>query len=100
MPTFDGTTFLQIQLKTQHSQRRRVLALNVAQAFDRSNPTAQNIVQWKRSWLSVRKILERKERDDSESWMYDKKVNAAIKALARTQGDSKYYFGLKKDISK
>jgi hypothetical protein len=43
--------------------------------------------------LSIRKIPERKERDDGESWMYDEEVNDAIRAFARTQGDSKYYFG-------
>ncbi len=85
--------FLQTQLKTQPSQRRRVLALNVARAFGRSNPTARNIVRWERSWLSIRKIPERKERDDGKSWMYDEEVNDAIRAFARTQGDSKYYFG-------
>ena len=43
--------------------------------------------------MNIRKIPEKKERDDSKSWMYDKEVNDAIKAFARTKSNSKYYFG-------
>ena len=33
--------------------------------------------------MSLRKILERKERDDGDLWMYDKNVNDAIRKFAR-----------------
>lgn len=50
--------------------------------------------------MSIRKISERKEKDDSELWIYDNEVNDAIRIFARTQGDNKDYFSWKKDINK
>ena len=41
--------------------------------------------------MSKRKILERKESDDGDSWMYDEDVNDAIKKFVKTQSDRKYY---------
>ena len=81
--------FLQSQLNSQPSPTRRTLSLNVAQAFGRSSPTARLIVQWEKSWVELREIPERKEREDSDSWMYDGDLNDAMRAFVRTQGDSK-----------
>ena len=83
--------FLHTQLQTQSSSTRRAMALTVAQSFGRGMFTARNIVRWEKSWVSIREIPERKERDDGDSWMYDEDVNDAIKKFVRIQGDRKYY---------
>lgn len=31
--------------------------------------------------------------DNSKSWIYEKEINNAIRAFAKIQGNSKYYFG-------
>ncbi len=82
--------FLQSQLNSQSSPTRRTLSLNVARAFGRSSPTARLIVQWEKSWVGLREIPERKEREDSDSWMYDGDLDDAMRAFVKTQGDSKY----------
>ena len=41
-------------------------------------------------WADNRKIPERKERDDYDSWMYDLDLNDVMRKFAATQGDSKY----------
>lgn len=41
--------------------------------------------------MSIRKISERKERDDGNLLMYDEDINDALKKFVRTQGDCKYY---------
>lgn len=38
--------------------------------------------------MDNRKIPERKEKDDHDSWMYDLDLNDVIKKFAATQGDS------------
>ena len=43
--------FLQSQLSSQSSPKRRDVSLNVAQSFGRSRPTARNIVQWEKKWV-------------------------------------------------
>ena len=81
--------FFQSQLTSQPSPARRTSSLNVARAFGRSNPTARLIIQWEKEWVGLREIPDRKEREDSDSWMYDDDLNDAIRAYVRTQGDSK-----------
>ena len=39
----------------------------------------------------MRKILEKKEKDNNNSWIYDKDINNIIKKFVRTQSDYKYY---------
>lgn len=82
--------FLQSQLTSQPRPTRHALSLNVARAFGRSSPTARLIVQWEKEWVGTREIPERKEREDSDSWMYDGDLNDAMREFVRTQGDSKY----------
>ena len=84
--------FLQTQLTSQPSQTRRNLSLTVSQAFGRGHHTAQSIVQWENSWLSIREIPEGKETEDGDLWLYDEDVNNAIKKFAKAQGDIKYYY--------
>ena len=43
--------------------------------------------------MSVKKILERKERDDGNLWMYDEDINNMIRKFARAKDDSKYRLG-------
>lgn len=83
--------FLQLQLKIQPSPTRRALSIQVAQAFSHGDSTGRSIVRWENSWIDLRKIFERKERTDSDSWMYDVDVSDAIRKFVRTMGDSKYY---------
>lgn len=71
--------FLQSQLTSQPGQRRRNLSLNLAQRFGKGNPTAHNIIQGEKEWVSSRTISERKEREDFDSWMYDSDLNDAIR---------------------
>ena len=59
----------------------------MARAFGRSSPTARFIIQWEKSWVELREIPERKEREDSDLWIYD--LNDAMKAFMRTKGNSK-----------
>ena len=40
--------------------------------------------------MSLRKIPERKEKDDSDSWIYDEYVNDSIRKFTKTQENSKY----------
>lgn len=84
--------FLQTQLRSQPSQTRRDLSLTVSQAFGWGHHMARNIVQWEKSWVSIREIPEKKERKDGDSWLHDEDVNDAIRKFARTQGDSKYFY--------
>ena len=81
--------FFQSQLTTQPSLRRRTLSLNVARSFGRGNPTARNS-SMEREWVGSRKIPERKEREDSDSWIYNGDLNDAMREFVRMQGDSKY----------
>ena len=55
--------FLQIQLRSQTSQRRRDLSLSIARSFGKGYGTARNIVQ-ENSWVKEREIPGRKNRDD------------------------------------
>lgn len=82
--------FLQAKLKTQSSQSRWGLALTVAQSFGRGLSTRQNIVWWEKSWVSLREIPEKKEKDDGDLWIYDEDINDVIRNFARAQGNSKY----------
>ena len=56
--------FLQIQLKTQPSQTRRAISLNIAHSFGRGYDTQQNIVWWKNKWVAKREIPQQKNRND------------------------------------
>lgn len=85
--------FLQSQLTPQSSPRRRKVSLHIARSFGRSGPTARNIVQWEKEWVASQEIPERKEREDSDSWMYDRDLNDAMREFVRTQGDRKYNLG-------
>ena len=49
--------------------------------------------------MKTRKILERKDRDNDDSWIYDEDVNNAIKKFARVQKDSKYNYKQDKNIN-
>ena len=82
--------FFQAQLTTGPSQIRRNLSRTVAQLFGRNTFTARNIFRWENLWVSQREIPEGKERDDYDSWMYDRDVNDAMRKFAGTQSDSKY----------
>lgn len=76
--------FLQSQLSSQSSPKRRDLSLNVAQSFGKIRPTARNIVQWEKKWDESRESPERKEREDSDSWMCDGDLNDAMRKFVRT----------------
>ncbi len=52
--------FLQSQLNSQSSPKRRDLSLNVARSFGKSRPTACNIVRWEKKWVEFQEIPERK----------------------------------------
>ena len=81
--------FLQSQLTSRPSPTRCTLSLNVARAFGRNSPTARLIVQWEKEWVELREIPERKEREDSDLWMYDGDLNeSAMREFVRTHGDS------------
>lgn len=42
--------------------------------------------------LSIKKRnLEKKEKDNSDLWIYDKDINNAIKKFLKTEVDYKYY---------
>lgn len=41
--------------------------------------------------MSRRKTPKKKERNNSDLWMYDENENNAIKKFVRRQGDHKYY---------
>lgn len=84
--------FLQTQLTSQPSQTRRDLSLTVSRAFGRGHHTARSVVQWENSWVNIREIPEIKEREDGDSWLYDKNVNDAIRKFAKIQGDNKYFY--------
>ncbi len=43
--------------------------------------------------MNTREIPKRKQRDDYDSWMYDRDLNDAMRKLAGTQSDSKYCLG-------
>lgn len=45
---------------------------------------ARNIVQWEKSWVSIREIPEKKEREDGDLWLYDEDVNNVIRKFAKT----------------
>lgn len=62
----------------------------MAQAFIRNSLIACLIVQWEKEWLELEEILERKERENSDSWMYNGDLNNTMKEFVKTQGDSKY----------
>lgn len=81
--------FLQAQLKTANG-KRTAISEEIAQGFDRGQPTARNITQWENSWVNSRTIPERKERDDCTSWMYDQDVSDAIRTFAKSKGDRMY----------
>lgn len=83
--------FFHTHLQTQSSSTRQAKVLTVAQSYGRGMFTVRNIVWWEKPWLSIRKISEKKERDDGDLWMYDEDVNDAIKKFVKTQGDCKYY---------
>lgn len=83
--------FLQSQIKTQFSQRRRDVALSVAQGFGKGLSTARNIVQWENLWVDKREIPARKDRDDYFSWMDDEDVWESMRDFARRQGDSELF---------
>ena len=76
--------FLHTQLQTQSSSTWQAMALTVAQMFGRGMFTIRNIVRWEKSWVSIKMIPEKKERDDGDLWMYDEDVNDAIKKFVRT----------------
>lgn len=81
--------FLQSQLNSQPSPIQCTLSFNVAQAFGRSSLTARLIIQWEKSWVELQEIPERKEKEDSNSWMYNGDLNDAMRVFVRTQGDGK-----------
>ena len=85
--------FLQSQLSSQPSQRRQNISRNLAQSFGRGRPTARNIVRWEKEWVPLRNIPERKEREDSNSWVYDGDLNDAMREFVRIQSDCKYCLG-------
>ncbi len=76
--------FLQTQLRSQPSQTRRDLSLPVSRAFVRGHHMARNIVQWEKSWVSIREIPEKKEREYGDSWLHDENLNDAIRKFAKT----------------
>lgn len=43
--------------------------------------------------LECKENPEQNGKDDGKLLIYDKEINDAIRAFAKTQGDSKYYFG-------
>ena len=76
--------FLQSQLTSRLNSTRRILSLNVAQAFGRNSPTACLIVQWEKEWVKLREIPEKNERENSDSWMYDGDLNNIMREFVRT----------------
>ncbi len=42
--------------------------------------------------MSIREILERKKREDGDSWLHDKDVNNVIRKFAKIQEDNKYFY--------
>lgn len=44
----------------------------------------KNIVQWEKSWLSISKIFLKKEKINSDLWIYNKDVYNIIKKFVKT----------------
>ncbi len=82
--------FRQSQLSSQSSPKQRDVSLNVARSFGKSRSSAHNIIRWKKKWVESREIPGKKEREDSDSWMYDGDLNDTMRKFVKTQGDRKY----------
>lgn len=59
------------------------LYFNIAQLLGRSGPTTRNIVQWGVRKVKSREIPERKEREDSDLWIYDGDLKNGMKEFVR-----------------
>lgn len=44
----------------------------------------RNIIWWEKEWVTLQKIPKRKEREDSNLWMYNSDLNNAMRELVRT----------------
>ncbi len=84
--------FLQIQLRTCHSQTRRNLALSIARSFDRNHATVFNIVQQGKSWIAYKEISKRKDKEDYATWMDNEELKESIRNFAEKEKGSKFEF--------
>ena len=57
--------------------------MSIAQLFDKGQGTAQNIVQWEKSWVEKREIPRQKNRDNYFSWIDDKDLQESMRDFAR-----------------
>lgn len=74
--------FFQAQLTSGSSQIRCNLPCNMACLFGRGIFTAQNIVPWENLWVSQQEILEKKEKDNYDLWIYNGDLNNAMRKFA------------------
>lgn len=79
--------FLQAQLRDTTGRTRKELSQDVARCFGRGGETSRNITRWEKSWIDNRVILEKKNREDYESWMDDEDLKESIRNFARKEGD-------------
>ena len=74
-------------------KHRQDLARIVSQNFRRRNHTARKIIQWEKSWIASRVILETKagSHRHNTTWMDDEDLIMSIKEWARGLQDGMYY---------
>ena len=71
---------------------RRQLARIVVQSFNKRSYTGRRIIQWERSWVKDRVILNTKAGNQKGdlSWMDDEDLVLSIKDWAKKEGESKF----------
>lgn len=84
-----------MQLKQDLSKpkvKRQILAIMVAQQFNKGSYIARRIINWEREWISTGKTSETKAGKNKHtlSWMDDKDLILAVKTWDKEEGDSRY----------
>lgn len=59
------------------------MSLTVACTFREDYYTTFNVIHLEKLWVRKKKILEKKEKVNSDLWIYDKDVNNVIKEFTK-----------------